>query len=262
MQGEFEILKEIILEKSRRLPVFYVPNRGNWGDALIRYATLKFFHNIGLEFEEIRDYQKLFKKDLFFFLRRGLVIYGGGGAWCHLFSNAASVVSKLSQKYQVIVLPSTYELSPSLPRTVLFCRDRYESKRNMPQTVFCHDMAFYLGKEMLLKNSEKKNVKEKGYFFRTDKGSAHKIKIPALNRDLSREGDCWSDIEPFFDEIDQFSEIYTDRLHVAIAACLLKKGVHLYPGSYFKNRAVYLSSMKDYFDRVYFHENFDFKETE
>lgn len=42
-----------------------------------------------------------------------------------------------------------------------------------------------------------------------------------------------------------------DRLHVAILACLLHKRVHFYKGGYFKNEAVFRSSMRDYFDDVF-----------
>ena len=45
--------------------------------------------------------------------------------------------------------------------------------------------------------------------------------------------------------------IHTDRLHVAILACLLHKRVHFYKGGYFKNEAVFRSSMRDYFDDVF-----------
>ena len=111
-----------------------------------------------------------------------------------------------------------------------------------------------LGNSFLKKTGEKGT----GYFLRGDKeGIVDKTKIPLLNNDISSKGNQFSEISPFIEEINRFSMIYTDRLHVAIAACLLEKEVHLYPGAYFKNRAVYLSSIKDYFDNVYFHEGFD-----
>ena len=115
-------------------------------------------------------------------------------------------------------------------------------------------MAFYIGKQ----NFSKENGNGKGYFFRTDKESANKIKIPSGNNDISLSGNHHSDITLLFEEINRFSVIHTDRLHVAISACLLEKEVHLYCGAYFKNRAVYMSSMKDNFDNLYFHEEFDF----
>ncbi len=50
--------------------------------------------------------------------------------------------------------------------------------------------------------------------------------------------------------IDKFSRIRTDRLHVCIAAALLKKDVEFYPNSYFKCKAVYEYSLKDRFENI------------
>ncbi len=250
-QDKFTILEEALKRECGRGPVYYLPNPGNYGDGTIRYGTLKFFNDINLDYKEVRT-----KRGDWHFsslIRGGTVIYGGGGAWCKLFNNAVGHVTRLAQRFKVIVLPSTYEFSYSIPNTIFFCRDMFESKQNMPDAIFCHDMAFYIGKHFSLKDKGS----GKGYFFRTDKGSANKINIPQGNNDISRKGGTFSDINLFFEEINKFSIIYTDRLHVSIAACLLEKEVHLYPGSYFKNRAVYMSSMEGYFDNVYFHEDFD-----
>ena len=252
MKDKFSILEETIKAECSRGPVYYLANRGNWGDGLIRYGTYKFFQDINLNYKELKSIKKT--ERLLTYLKGGTVIYGGGGAWCKLWNHSEIIVRKLKKRFKVIVLPSTYELNYSIPNTLFFCRDMFESKQNMPNATFCHDMAFYIGKQ----NSPKGNGNGKGYFFRTDKESANKIRIPSGNNDISLKGNHFSEITTFFEEINRFSVIYTDRLHVAIAACLLEKEVHLYAGSYFKNRAVYMSSMKDNFDNVYFHEEFDF----
>ena len=93
-----------------------------------------------------------------------------------------------------------------------------------------------------------------GYFFRTDIESSNKYKIPSTNYDISADGNEWSLPEPFFDEINKYSVIHTDRLHIAISACLFGKELHLYDGAYFKNLSLYLTSVLDNFDNVYFHE--------
>ncbi len=155
----------------------------------------------------------------------------------------------------VIVLPSTYEFPVRLPRTIFFCRDRFESGRNMPGATFCHDMAFYLGPRQVGNGGGA----GEGYFFRTDReASPHRGPLPDGNRDISRSGHERSDVAPLLEEIDRFEVIRTDQLHVAIAGCLLGKMVHLYPNSYFKNRAVYQSSLQGRYDRVVFHDRFDF----
>ena len=76
-------------------------------------------------------------------------------------------------------------------------------------------------------------------------------RVSGNNMDISLWGNEITPIAPFIKKIDEFDIIHTDRLHVAILACLLHKRVHFYKGGYFKNEAVFRSSMKDYFDDVF-----------
>lgn len=249
MLASFERLAGILREECGKRPVYYVPNSGNWGDGLIRHGTRKFFSDIDLKYKEMTTIKKDWR---FPVLRGGVVIYGGSGAWCKYYNYGEYYVSRFSRRFRVIVLPSTYESNYSLPRTVFFRRDHFESMTNMPDSVFCHDMAFFIGKEF---NREGMNDGV-GFFFRTDVETANKIKLPYSNMDISAKGNHLSDVSGFFAAINDFSIIHTDRLHVGIAACLLNKEVHLYPNSYFKNRAVFHSSIQGYFDNVHFHEDF------
>jgi hypothetical protein len=179
------------------------------------------------------------------------LIYGGGGGWCRLWNHSIGTLKRVQRLFRhVVVLPSTYELAYSLPNATFFCRDRYESRENMPQATFCHDLAFYLGRQAAAPGSGK------GTFFRTDAESAHPGQLPASNNDISLRGGHLWDTAPFVQAVADCAEVYTDRLHVAIAACLLGRTVHFYPGAYFKNRAVYLSSMQDYFENVRFCERY------
>jgi len=248
MRLEYLQLEETIKSLFNSKPVYYIANHGNWGDGLIRAGTLKFFNNIGLEYKEI-EYRK---KDLIIpYLTKANIIFGGGGGWCNLWSESYRRVARLSKRCKVLVLPSSYEEGYYVPNVTFFSRDKYESSHNMPGSLFCHDMALYLPQLTAQKGSGK------GYFLRTDPESAKKIEIPPENKDLSLYGDHFSDLYPFFEELSGYKTIYTDRLHVCIAACLLNKEVHLYSGSYFKIRAVYESSIKGYFDNVHFHEDFE-----
>jgi len=261
MKKKFIDLGVVIKKKCRGRIVYYFPNPGNWGDGLIRHGTLKFFKEINLVFNEVSSLEELDylenkknqKKYFRFFKRKSVVIYGGGGAWCELWNHSASYLSNLQDDYNIIVLPSSYETNYHMRNTIFYTRDKFNSHINMPHATFCHDMAFYIGNDF----SNSQRGVGAGYFFRTDDESSGQINIPSENFDLSLEHEHLADISPFFEAINQFSVIYTDRLHVSIAAALLKKEVHLYPGSYFKNEAVYLSSLKDYFDNVTFHKNFD-----
>ncbi len=247
MHKEFLLLENKIKEISENQPVYYYANRGNLGDALIRYGTFKFFESTGIKYKELKTQNK---REWFIpVIRGGTLIYGGGGAWCTLFNNGLRFINRVHKYFKkIIILPSTYEITSQFPNVTYFCRDKYESKINNPSAIFCHDMAFFIKR----KSSDSGNGV--GYLFRTDKESTGKIDIPLQNIDISKNGNHFSDINPFFNEIAKYSVIHTDRLHVAIIACLFEKEVHLYPSSYFKIKAIYLSSIKKNFENVYFHE--------
>jgi exopolysaccharide biosynthesis predicted pyruvyltransferase EpsI len=256
MKDEYLVLENILKRECGSGPVFYLPNPGNWGDALIRHGTLKFFQDINLEYKEISKKDAAINKKHwhFPFKKRATLIYGGGGAWCKLWNGAPNLVNKLKLKFKVIVLPSTYESTYSFKNTIFFRRDDFESKTSMPDAHFCHDMAFYLANEIKQSN----HGSGEGFFFRTDKESSNRFKLTQQNNDLSSKGNHLKEVSSFFNEIDSFAQIHTDRLHISIAACLLGKEVHIYPGAYFKNRAVYLSSIKNHFNNAYYHENLMF----
>lgn len=249
MKKDYNFLAEVLKKAEQKGPVYYLANPGNWGDALIRYGSLKFFKDIDLNYKEL-DRKRL--NWIIPFIKGGTVIFGGGGAWCSAWDHS-SYVAKLSKRFDVIVLPSTYEYSYDFPNTIFFRRDTYESAQAMPNSYFCHDMAFYIGDEF---NGSGESCGS-GYFFRLDKESSQKIRIPASNVDLSAGARHDAPVDDFFGELSKYSEIYTDRLHVAIASALLGKEVHLYVGSYFKIRAIFESSIKGHFPNVILHDNFD-----
>ncbi len=245
MSAAFARLEEVLDARCAGGPVTYFANPGNWGDAVIRHGTLEFFRDVGLDFQEIRSWNEMTASR-----PGGTIIYGGGGGWCRLWSHARGYVAELSKSHPVIVLPSTYELGCTIPGATFFRRDRFGSKKTMPGAVFCHDMAFYLENRI----ASGGRGRGRGYFLRVDAESARQISLPPGNDDISYRGGHLLDPAPFYAAIDRFSEIHTDRLHVAIVACLLGKELHMYPGSYFKNRDVYRSSIEGRFTNTTFHD--------
>lgn len=247
MNTEFERLAETLRAISHRRPLYYLPGLGNWGDGLIRAGTLRFFGQIGLEVTEIEHVSR--GKRWLPWNRKGSLIYGGGGAWCHYWNQGAATIARVGHLFQeVVVLPSTFELPVDLPRVHLYARDRFESQAHAPRATFCHDMAFCLGSQNYSPGDGT------GWFLRTDKESAHRLPIGASNRDISTEGTHLSPPDGFFSAVAKHRVIHTDRLHVAIAACLLGRELHLYPGGYFKNRALFRSSIEGHFPNTHFHE--------
>lgn len=240
-------------------PVYYLPNPGNWGDSLIRHGAEKFFRDKGIEVQMLDSREApSSRQSLMALPAGGTVIYGGGGGWCANWAQGPNRVRLLHHKCKVIVLPSSYETRYAFDNTVFFSRDRFESLDNMPQAQFCHDMAFYIGDEFCTADPGEGT----GHFFRTDSETQPgRPPAPAGNNDLSCKGNHHTPVEGFFKAINRFAVVKTDRLHVAIAACLLGKEVHLYPGAYFKSHAIYRSSIEGRFDRVHFHPDFDWAAT-
>lgn len=248
MQKEFSLLAETIKDICGNEPTFYLANPGNWGDAVIRHGTKVFLKQKGIKYNEImisKTMEIMNKKAC----NGGVLLYGGGGAWSKLWNHGYEIINKIKQNFaKIIILPSTFAMNFSIPHATFFCRDIFESKNNIKEAIFCHDMAFFIGKLHVGQGVGT------GSFFRLEAESSGRIDIPPHNSDISLEGNHFSDIGPFFAEIAKYETIHTDRLHVAIASCLLGRKLHFYAGSYFKNKAVYLSSMKDYYLKAQFHE--------
>jgi len=246
VNGEFDQLRQTLQAACRDGPVCYLPNLGNWGDGLIRAGTLRFLEQSGIPFQEVEHVSR--GQRWLPWRRRGTLIYGGGGAWSNLWSHSMRTLKRVGHLFQhAVVLPSSFELRVDFPKVNLFCRDRFESQINAPAALFCHDMAFCLGPQSAPAGSGT------GWFLRIDAESAHGLPIPPGNVDLSQLGNHLSPPGPFFDAIAKYAVVHTDRLHVAIATCLLGRELHLYPGAYFKNRAVFQSSIEGRFPNVYFH---------
>jgi len=247
MRKEFFLLENIIKDTCGNNKVYYLPSSGDWGNALIRYGTLKFLRFIGIQYTELKSYHdaKLMEEE-------SILLFGGGENWQDVNEGSIGILRNIHKYFHtIIVLPSTYQATYSLPNTIFFSRDRYDSKKHMPDAPFCHDLAFFIEPIPSVKKSTT------GYFFRTDEESSGKLEIPPENSDISLKGSHLSSVYPFIDTISQYSIIHTDRLQVAIVGCLLGQEVHLYAGDNFANKAVYLSSIEGYYANVYFHETTD-----
>ena len=56
-----------------------------------------------------------------------------------------------------------------------------------------------------------------------------------------------------FQYLSKYEVINTNRLHIAIAGCLLGIKVNMYSNNYYKNKAIYDYSLSKYYDRIIFH---------
>lgn len=259
MRIEFIKLAEHIIDASNGGSVYLLSYSGNWGDALIRFGTLCFLRHFGISYKEINLDSSITSRiaRATAGLSGKVLLAMGGGAWAEHFTHYPSSIRNIARKYnfsKIIILPTTYSGNfEPIESAIYFRRDKYESAKNMPESIFCHDLAFFINNV----NCAPTKQKETAYCFRTDIESSNTYPIPKKNYDLSVHGNEKSNIGGFFEYLANYSEVHTDRLHVAIGSCLLKKAVYLYPGSYFKNKAIFKSSIEGYFENAYFSENFN-----
>ena len=256
MQAEYARLASSIKAAADDRPIYYFANPGNLGDALIRAGTERFFRDFGINARRIAygDGGEVMVQEDGRILRAGelraaVLLYGGGGAWCNIWGGGLENVSALApQFHHTVVLPSTYEMTPSIPAVTFFARDRFESLQNLPSARFCHDMGLYYRPAVSV-GAAAAGI---GFCFRKDaeSGFSKRWRIPLSNHDISWTGDHLSDVTSMFDYLAGHKTVHTDRLHVAVACSLLNVRVHLYPGAYFKNRAVFLSSLEPHFECV------------
>jgi polysaccharide pyruvyl transferase len=258
LRQPFDELAEALLEAADGREVIFLQNDGNYGDCLIRYGTVRFFEDISLRYHEY-DMAKRTHKAVAFgagmfdrFRQRYLFVYSGSGAWSDVCTvGLRNVHRQMVASRNIFILPTTFQHF-GLPSDVpVFVRDRFESWKVVPHAKFCHDMAFYLAfvaPERLLP-SRVPPKRTLGLAFRTDnEGREHGLAALCCNVDISAFGTHNSDPLALLRLIDQFSQIATDRLHIAIGALLLGKRVLMAEGSHFKMRAIFNSSIKGIFD--------------
>jgi len=266
-----------LIELLKGNDVYYLPNRGNGGDALIASGTFQFFDENNIQYEIINNETDLTNK---------IVVYGGGGNLVSNYTATAEFISKWHKKVKkLIVLPHTInghsDLLANLKDNVhIFCREdnsyKYVSKSAINANVHNgEDMALSLDfvdcmrkystiypykcflKQLIKKIRRLDNpiTYRTLNAFRCDVEKTE-VQLPKDNIDVSTmiNYTC-SMTEPhlvnqttadFFKFLSFYKTINTNRLHVGIAATLLGKNVNFHPNSYYKNEAVYERSLKHF----------------
>lgn len=259
---EFRLLATTIMDLDSYGRVYLVPSPGNWGDALINVGTSQFLEHIGCNFEQRTRAELLSELSLLpqHASLEALVIVGGGGGWCDTWSSTREFVGSIAPRVaKVVVLPTTYALNrdPSISdkNVVYFSRDTQLSNSHLPQSQFCHDMAFFLE----IDTPERPNSLPRLVALRVDREKAPEAKGFEFSVDISLLGNASSSVQPLFQIVNQFDAIVSDRLHVAIAGCLLGKEVTVLPGNYGKSRQVFDSSISGNFPKARFSEWDDFQ---
>lgn len=204
-----------------------------------------------------------------------ILVHGGGnindhqGFGVRLLKN----LMKNNPKNIIIVGPQTYWFQETCfaklfnntkAQIHLFSREKYSYKllksMNLPENVHVYiskDTAFYLSKKDFRLHQDyydlicfRKDVESKVFQDKKDFILLQKIGTKDLRK--SKEKIFIGDISllpkfnNFLDLIKSSKTVYTDRLHVAILAAILRKKTFLYPNFYYKNRGVYEYSLSEY----------------
>jgi len=236
---EFVPLVEGLRAAASDTPLAYLPNPGNWGAAFTAAATRRFLVRHGIPFRELARLGPLeLARGA---VRRETLLLGGGGAWSERFPGGRGLATRAARFFRrVVVLPSSFGAPVEPVGIGLWARDRFGSLRNAPGARFCHDLGFSIGRL-----AAPAPVTGVGEFFRGDPlGVARRSEA---GPDLSARGDHRSPVRPFVEEIARYEEIRTDRVHVAIVACLLGRRCRVFPTASPMLADLFASSMAPYF---------------
>jgi exopolysaccharide biosynthesis predicted pyruvyltransferase EpsI len=269
--------------------VYYCPNPGNGGDALIAYSTYQIFNEIGIKYKIARLGDNLKNK---------IVIYGGGGQLVNLYD---SYGLRFIRRYhnvakKLIILPHTISINKKYIEKFnqnidIICREltsyNYVKQINTKANVYLmNDMAFDINVNKLFYDGSRITNKlhlDAHYILqwvrfnykrlitqfnstelsqtlnsiRTDYEKTN-LKLLINNFDISSKFGA-STFTPktalmityqLLKYINKFEVINTNRLHMGIGGALLGKQVNFYPNSYWKNEAVYNYSLKEQYPNV------------
>lgn len=251
------------LNAHRGREVIFAANPGNAGDGFIAHATYILFRRFGINWRRVADTHL---KDL----RDEVVVLGGGGNLIDgLYFDTARRIEQIDEQNDCVVFPQSVigfsTLFEAHSRLIVFCREEQSycgliSKAPVVDARRAHDTTLYLTEGDF--DSEHRHQRGSGVasVFRTDRES--KLgSVPPDNLDISRswDGDFWNDVRfahaattCMAAYLARYEAVETDRLHVAILAAFLGKKVCLFANSYFKNRAIFDSSLASRFPNVSF----------
>lgn len=260
--------------------IYYYPNNGNAGDALLNMGFYALAKKYNVHFVEINKNEINKVRDV------DVLLIAGGGALVPEWGSTTELVANLNKNIKLIIFPQSIRdidnVISNLPKdTVIFCREKYSyeyclEKSNAKSIFLENDIAFYCDLHEILESKvgmpifSKKNIarhvilighKVGSYFkhnsifaMRVDKEKSDNLNVPRnLINDFSIVASFGSgnykqslySARKFLNLINLYDEIHTDRLHVSIGAALLGKKVKVYNNGYYKCKGVYEQSMKE-----------------
>ena len=238
-----EVDPKKFLEKYRNTKVDFYRFPGNYGDSLIWHGTKILLSELNISEHYVEIDSPKNNETLFI---------DGGGNFVDYYSDIRDFLTKKHDLYrEIVILPHTIfgdkqiDVLNNLSGDItVFCREKvsfnFVKQNFLKGNVYLwHDCAF--------RNDFQKSPDGEGVLdaFRRDKESILDS-LPNANNDLSCNGYATKPLDELVNFLKQYKEINTDRLHLAICATLLGKEVNLFPNSYYKNKAVFDYSLKNF----------------
>jgi len=216
--------------------VVFVPLNGWAGDHLIHLATELMFDRFGIEFDKVLP-AELTPESVGHYDE--LVVSGGGNMGGNFYKSPYEARQRIIEfDIPITVFPQSFiqnreDLSPYKK---IYVREKASRKLN-PDLQLMPDLALgYIGPV-----PKTRAVCSTGVFLRGD------VEQCFQHDPLSLGDPAWlsSTVNELFDLACRFEHIVTDRLHFSIAALLAGREVTLLPNSYFKNRSIYDTWLRD-----------------
>ncbi len=242
----------LVGEIDRRVPITFVPNSGNIGDAAINLACFDYLTE-RFEMVEICAITDTPRTECVF-------VGGGGNAVEPLYSEVRDFLDGLAPDRRLFMFPATIQgYSGSLQRVAPFarilCREStslaHVAKQIGPENVsLSHDATFLLASRLQNDFASRigKAKTAKCWSFRTDNESTHSEL--GGNDIMSEYHGTWTNMAVAHEFVWaaaryllEFGEVETDRLHCAILAAILGRRTILRANSYYKNNAVFEHSL-------------------
>lgn len=248
---EFDLKKYLDKYKNTSVDFFRFP--GNYGDSLIWHGTKILLSSLNI-LDHYVDISSPKNNDVLFI--------DGGGNFVDYYSDVKNFLIKKPALYrEIVIFPHTIfgekqiEILNNISSNLtVFCREKVsakflENRLTHGEVYLWHDCAFYNKFSQIPTGSGILNA------FRSDIESILNTRSES-NNDLSYSGYATKPLDEFIEVLQKYTQVNTDRLHIAIGSTLLGKQVKLFPNSYYKNKAVFDYSLKK-FPNINFVEKFN-----
>jgi len=244
----------------------YMPNGGNLGAALIASATVQAFERAGIPWVFVRGQRRSVRSS-------DLLVYGGGGSLVPMYAGGYACVESLYRLgAPVVVLPQTVQghaaFWSGMAGTTVFCRDAGSLAflRGFPgvDSHLADDMAVGLDMRLdpfstVLALREAVAARQELRVLRAFRGDgeamgpvgAGSFDVSVLaHPPMSSVASIHANACAFLAVLAGYSEIRTDRLHVAIGGGLLGIPVTLWNNANGKIRGVYETTLRGRFPGI------------